>query len=212
MGKLSKAKLKLNQGKKSCRFGIREKRLLSLIFSYLTAATAVVGLAALTAVFPKWPIVFDVILKELNRNKDRKISSSELRKMFEKMKRERLVNIIDEGAEIKIILRKEGVKTILINNLAKVKFERPRVWDKSWRVVIFDIPEKYKRERDAFVLKLKELNFYSLQKSVFVYPYPLVEIVDFLSEVFGISSYIRVIDATTIEGEEEIQAHFGVFK
>src|SRR3989338_4583595 len=57
--------------------------------------------------------------------------------------------------------------------LARRKFERyqfPELkkWDKKWRVVCFDIPEKKKYVRHIIHNKLKEIGCYRLQDSVFV--------------------------------------------
>lgn len=44
-------------------------------------------------------------------------------------------------------------------------------WDKKWRIVIFDIPEKKKELRNYFRNKLIELNFKKMQNSVWVNPH-----------------------------------------
>ena len=47
---------------------------------------------------------------------------------------------------------------------------RPK-WDKKWRLVIFDIPKELHAQRVRFSEKLKTMGFFTLQKSVFIYPY-----------------------------------------
>src|SRR3990167_2211250 len=64
-------------------------------------------------------------------------------------------------------------------------------WDKKWRVVIFDIPEKSRMARDALRRKLKELEFRELQKSVFVHPYECKKEIDFIIEFFNLRHYVR---------------------
>lgn len=46
-------------------------------------------------------------------------------------------------------------------------------WDKKWRLVIFDIPEKQRSLRENFRRKLKELGFGMVQKSVWVSPHDI---------------------------------------
>lgn len=46
-------------------------------------------------------------------------------------------------------------------------------WDKKWRIVIFDIEEKQRRQRDILRGKLKELGFGMIQKSVWISPYDI---------------------------------------
>lgn len=47
-------------------------------------------------------------------------------------------------------------------------------WDKKYRVVIFDIPEKRSRERDWLRQELYFLEYKKLQESVFISKHPLV--------------------------------------
>jgi hypothetical protein len=189
-----------------------QKIIQKAIIKYCLITIGVTGLVALFAIMPGIAIPFNFFIKELNkdRGQKRKIYPSDMRKIFEKMKRRRLIKIVKTKSEIKIILQKDGVKKIITNNLQQLKFEKQKNWDKIWRVIIFDIPEKYKKQRDSFARKLKELNFYPLQKSVFVFPYPAYDLTDFLSEIYQISPYIRIIETMQIEGEEEILCHFNL--
>jgi DNA-binding transcriptional regulator PaaX len=47
----------------------------------------------------------------------------------------------------------------------EVKLKKPEKWDKKWRIVIFDIPNKKKPARNTLTEKLKKLGFYHLQKA-----------------------------------------------
>lgn len=56
-----------------------------------------------------------------------------------------------------------------------------RMWDRKWRIVIFDIPEDKRYIRDRLRIKLKELGFGMIQKSVWISAYPFEDDVrDFL--------------------------------
>lgn len=48
-------------------------------------------------------------------------------------------------------------------------------WDRKWRIVIFDIEEEQRSIRDSFRLKLKELGFGQLQKSVWLTPFDFLQ-------------------------------------
>ncbi|MEM2555120.1 MAG: hypothetical protein QXW69_07600 [Nitrososphaerota archaeon] len=197
---------------KRFKLGKQEQEVLSIIFQTILATTAALSLAVLFSIIPNFPIALNFLLKHLKK-KGRKIYPSQLKIRFEKMRRKRLIDIIEkDDGEITIILKENGIKYAIVNNIDKLRFKKPLKWDKIWRIIIFDIPEKYKNERNFFTQKLKQLNFYPLQKSVFVTPYPPHEITNFLSEFLNISPYVRIIEATKIEGEEEILAHFELKK
>jgi len=46
-------------------------------------------------------------------------------------------------------------------------------WDRQWRLVVFDIPEKERRTRDLIRNKLRELGLAPIQRSVWISPLPL---------------------------------------
>jgi DNA-binding transcriptional regulator PaaX len=54
-------------------------------------------------------------------------------------------------------------------------------------VVIFDIPHCDRVKRNAFRWKLKELRFYSLQKSVWVCPFDCKDEINLLREFFSLN-------------------------
>lgn len=195
------------------RLGKREQEIILTILQTVVGMTVISSFLALCAVAPGFPIALKFLLKQLNKKRKKIVRPSDLKKSFEKMRQQRLIDIMEENdGEIKIFLQENGVKYAIVNNIDKLRFKKPKSWDKIWRLIIFDIPEKYKYERKFFSSKLKELKFYPLQKSVFVTPYPPYEIVAFLSEFLHISPYVRIIEATKIDGEEEILDYFKLKK
>jgi len=74
----------------------------------------------------------------------------------------------------------------------KIKHKK---WDKKWRVVIFDIPKEFDKKRDIFRGKLKELGFYMLQKSVFIFPYSCENELKDLCSMIGIEDYVDILVA-----------------
>ena len=84
-------------------------------------------------------------------------------------------------------------------------------WDTYWRIVVFDIPEKHKKAREALRHKLKELGFYKFQKSIFVIPYECKDEIDFIIEIFQIRPYVRYIVAKTLDNEIHLKKIFDLF-
>ncbi len=77
---------------------------------------------------------------------------------------------------------------------AEKYFELKRApWDKKWRVVIFDIPQELHKVRIKFRKKLKNLGFYMLQKSVFIFPYECEEELGNMCQYLKISDYVDVL-------------------
>ncbi|MCK5416237.1 hypothetical protein KAI92_02300 [Candidatus Parcubacteria bacterium] len=92
----------------------------------------------------------------------------------------------------------------------KIKIKKPKKWDKKWRIVIFDIPEKNRRARDALRALLKRLEFMELQKSVFIYPYECEKNIGFLVNFFNIHKHVRFIKAEYIDNAKDVKNNFGL--
>ena len=83
-------------------------------------------------------------------------------------------------------------------------------WDGKWRIVVFDIPEKIRRGRDALRWKIKGLGFYELQKSVFVFPYECKDEIYFIIEFFNLRQYARYGVLESIDNEEHLKKVFNL--
>ncbi len=115
----------------------------------------------------------------------------------------------EDGTQI-LTLTENGKRKILAFNFEKLKFKKQNSWDGYWRIIIFDIPEKFKKERNALSQKLKFAGACPLQKSVFVYPYDCKNELDFLIEFFNLRRYVRFILAKEIDNELHLKKIFNL--
>lgn len=132
-----------------------------------------------------------------------------LRRTLYNLTEEKLVKISynKKGEEI-IKITGDGEKRILKYNLNDMKIAVPKKWDNWWRLVIFDIPEHCKQVRDALTSKLRELGFYPLQKSVFIFPYKCRDEIDFVCEHFKVRGYVNFFLVKKPENEEYLRQWF----
>ncbi len=113
----------------------------------------------------------------------------------------------DDGS-LTMILSAEGKWRALTFTAEDIEIAKPKVWDKKWRVVVFDIPERRRGLRDIFRARLRHMMFYELQKSVFVHPYPCQDQIDFLVELYGARQYVRIIVAESLDNALHLKTHF----
>lgn len=111
-----------------------------------------------------------------------------------------------------LVLSNEGKKRALKYNLDKLEIKKPAKWDGLWRVVAFDIPEYFKQGRNALAFKLKQLGFYPLQKSVFIYPYECKDEIDFIVEFFNLRQYVRFMIVKQIDIDLDLKNKFKLKK
>jgi len=140
-----------------------------------------------------------------------KIDRAVLYRIVREFKRDRLVDYKEEkDGSVNIVLNKLGEKYAINCTLDEITLKMPNRWDEVWRIVIFDIPEKKKKAREALRAKLKELGFQELQKSVLVYPYECEDEIDFICEVFELRNNVRYIRAKYISNEAELKLKFSL--
>jgi len=87
------------------------------------------------------------------------------------LQRERLLERIVRGDEIGWRITAAGRRRLA--ELRDAPRLRQRPWDGRWRLVMFDVPEVSRKQRDAFRWWLRLERLGQLQKSVWVSPYPL---------------------------------------
>lgn len=81
-------------------------------------------------------------------------------------------------------------------------------WDGRWRIVMFDIEEKYRRSRNAIRRALQSLGMYRLQDSVWVHPYDCEELVALIRTEHRAGQHVLYVIADALEGDEPLRRHF----
>ncbi len=83
-------------------------------------------------------------------------------------------------------------------------------WDKRWRIVIFDIPEKRKWLRERVRRLVREFGFLKLQDSVWVFPYDCEELISMMKAELHIGKDILYIIADSIENDQWVRKQFNL--
>lgn len=94
--------------------------------------------------------------------------------------------------------------------IAKMKIASQKTWDKKWRLVMFDVPEKKVQARRAINFALKRLGFAQYQKSIFITPFPCEKEIDFVGECFRIRKHLRIVTAYEVEGSAALRKAFNI--
>ena len=81
-------------------------------------------------------------------------------------------------------------------------------WDGRWRMVLYDIPIRKRRQRNALRMRLQEMGMVMYQASVWVYPYPLEKPVNAIAEFYGVSDCVLFAIAERLNGEKHLRTHF----
>jgi len=173
---------------------------------FLLAALAIGPAIVLGAVAPN---IFSTV-KSFDKN--RKYSEKQIRTAFNNLKQRKLIEIIQEGdKKFKVKLTNKGQSRTKEISFEFLRIKKPAKWDGKWRVLIFDIPTDpkiFNQARNALRAKIKELGFYQMQKSVWVYPYECEDEILFVAEIFQVQKYIEIMTVEKLLHEEKIKKIF----
>ncbi len=134
-------------------------------------------------------------------------------------------NLKDSIAELrrsKFIEKKEGYKGSVIISLTekgmlralglrfKALHDKKENWDGNWRMVAFDIPEEYRKGRNALRYRVRMAGFFELQKSLFLFPYDCEKEIKDLIKLFKLEKYVRFALVGFIDNQEKLKTVFGL--
>lgn len=168
-------------------------------------------LGALATVAVMAPNALQII--ELFQKRDRRLKKyppNSIRTALYRLKTQKLVSIKEENGQTVVRVTEKGKTRALKYKIEDMKISIPKTWDKKWRLVIFDIPNKKNLARDVLRNKLKALGFCLIQKSIWLYPYECKNEIDFIKEVYEVSSYVNLVVAERIDNEEKYLSFFNL--
>lgn len=185
------------------RYGETTKDVLLLL-----AGAGVFAVAA-TSPFFLTNMAKEIIKIKKYKHKYSKLNERALIRSMSGLNKNKIIILKEKERNFTVELTEKGrrvVKNILFENM---KIGKQIMWDKKWRIVIFDVPEKRGRiGRDAMRAKLQKLGFFLLQKSVWVCPYPCEKEVQLICEVFQISQFVNIIIAEKLYNDDNLKKYF----
>ena len=98
-------------------------------------------------------------------------------------------------------LTKEGKK-----KLHSLEFDNPCLpanvsWDGFWRIILLDLPEDRKNERESLRYLLKKAGFVCLKNSAWISPYPLEHLFINIKKDLGLSHEMMIIVTPFVDEE-----------
>ncbi len=159
--------------------------------------------AAITA--PNSIQVLDKPLQHFLERLDKRERERELKRLAAYMRKRGLIRGTYEHG---LIITKAGRQRAKKDAADKLTIAQPKEWDKSWRLVLFDIPETKRDARAALTNMLRSLGFQLLQQSVWIHPFPCREQVETLCVRYGVAQWVSYIETSHIDHDHILQKRF----
>jgi hypothetical protein len=164
----------------------------------------------LSAAIPSIPVIVKSILDERSSDDWKKYNQWYLRRTLKRLKKQKMIDFDIEGDKMVVKLSNRGKKKILKYSLENLEIKRPKIWDRKWRLIIYDVPNERRKSANDFSRMLEDLGMHRLQKSVFLSPFPCQDEVEFLREFFGISEHVWILTVTSFENDQVFKDYFRI--
>lgn len=76
-------------------------------------------------------------------------------------------------------------------------------WDGQWRIILLDLPESRKSERESLRYLLKKAGFVCLKNSAWVSPFPLEHLFKNIKKDLGLTTEMMIMTTTHLDPETE---------
>ncbi len=147
------------------------------------------------------------VFKQFNTSK--KFNKNQIRDSLNHLRREKLIEYVTEkNGKTLVRITKKGKAKLRIFDIELIKIKKPKKWDGKWRLVMFDIPMRFTKGREALRYHLRDLGFYQFQKSAWIYPYVCEDEIIYIADFFGVGKFVEILTVENISREEKLKNHF----
>lgn len=168
---------------------------------YLATAGLVV---AVSLIAPQLPAQ---LLRNFLRGR-RHFDRDKLRRLGRRLAARGLVKVTERDQLLIFRLTETGKRLAQRFSLERLAIPRPAIWDRAWRIVLFDIPEHERPVRDALRVALRRLGFMQVQWSVFAHPYPCGAEVEQVVRALKVERSVILFTATTLSDDSRLRRKF----
>ncbi len=118
--------------------------------------------------------------------------------------------ISSPGPKIPIIISNKGKKYLKKIIEEQIALKPVKSWRGYYWLVIFDIPENKKLNRQTFRRHLKHLGLRQVQRSVWVYPGDCEKEVLALCQIYNVMPFVSLFKGVYIGDDRELRKEFGI--
>ena len=118
-----------------------------------------------------------------------------------------LVVFVEKGGKRYARITEEGRHTLNLET-ARMQIGKKKKWDRKWRLVIFDIPERRRSVRMRLRKFMVSCGFERLQDSVWAYPYDCEDLIALVKAEFRIGADALYLIVEQMEHDKHLREHF----
>jgi len=112
--------------------------------------------------------------------------------------------IIKSDNQSYLKITKKGLNKLNCIKLSGDEALVPNTWDGFWRIIILDIPENRKHERDALRYLLKKANFICIKNTVWISPHPYENLFTNIKKDLNLGTELMILVTNKLDPETNL--------
>lgn len=166
--------------------------------------------AIFKALSDKKALSLDSLLNEVEKSilgshGDKKKAVSAIARSIKNLTSDGLLEKLESNFQPYFRLSTEGKKKLNSNVLDEDQAITTNTWDGYWRIIILDLPENRKNEREALRYLLKKAGFVCVKNSVWISIYPYEHLFTNIKKDLGLTSEMMILVTNKIDEMTEKQ-------
>lgn len=126
-------------------------------------------------------------------------SPADKRALAANLRRQGLVEISKRDNEILLQPSVKGIHRLQRAQIDSLFIHPQQRWDGTWRMVSYDIPARYTKQRRLFTAELHRLGFTLLKDSTWFHPYPCFDVISELVGFCGLANFVMVAEVARLD-------------
>ena len=127
------------------------------------------------------------------------MAPADKRALIANIRRQGLVEISHTKGNYTIQPSVKGIHRLQRAKLSELAVLPQKQWDGTWRMVSYDIPARYSKQRRLFTTELHRLGFTLVKDSTWFHPFPCFDAISELVAYCGIADYVMVAEIARID-------------
>ncbi|MCI0559937.1 MAG: CRISPR-associated endonuclease Cas2 [Nitrososphaera sp.] len=171
------------------------------------AVLAAVGMAGILTVMALAPNIFQAFPSIIGKKRYK--LAFQARTAVQRLVIKGHVRWVERGGKKYLEITESGRRALDISIArAETTARTKRRWDRRYRMVIFDIPERRRAVRERLRRLMSEFGFLRLQDSIWISPYDCEDLVALIKAELKVGKDILYVIADSIENDGWIKKHF----
>lgn len=123
----------------------------------------------------------------------KKLKPQKFSQLIYHLKRKNYIRVESLKGKQAVMFTRKGLGKVFHAQFKIDKGNKEKRSDGKWIMVIFDVPEKYKKSRELLRSILQNLGYKMFQQSAWITPYNVAEKTEMLFQEFSLDRFVRIL-------------------